>query len=41
MQAQVIKPNSAIQDDKHRLWVFLAGSIEMGKSEDWQVRIEQ
>jgi len=40
MKAQVIKPNSPIQDDKHGLSVFLAGSIEMGKAEDWQVRIE-
>ena len=40
MIAQVIKPTSLIQDDKHRLSIFLAGSIEMGKAEDWQVRIE-
>jgi hypothetical protein len=41
MLAQVIKPTHKDQKEKHRLTVFLAGSIEMGKAEDWQVRIEQ
>jgi hypothetical protein len=40
MKAQVIKPSHEDQKQKHRLSVFLAGSIEMGKAEDWQVRIE-
>lgn len=37
---QVIKPNSEDQVTKYRPTVFLAGSIEMGAAEDWQVRIE-
>jgi hypothetical protein len=41
MKAQVIKPSHEDQKQKHRISVFLAGSIEMGKAEDWQVRIEQ
>jgi hypothetical protein len=40
MKAQIIKPSHEDQKQKHRLSVFLAGSIEMGKAEDWQVRIE-
>lgn len=38
---QVIKPNSQNQVSEHRTSVFLAGSIEMGLAEDWQVRIER
>lgn len=38
---QVIKPNSKKQVTKFRPTIFLAGSIEMGKAEDWQVRIEK
>jgi hypothetical protein len=37
---QVIKPNSKFQKTEHNCSVFLAGSIEMGKAEDWQKRIE-
>jgi hypothetical protein len=33
---QVIKPNSEIQTDLNQISIFLAGSIEMGKAEDWQ-----
>lgn len=40
MKAQVIKPSHEEQKKEHRYSVFLAGSIEMGKAEDWQVRIE-
>lgn len=36
---QVIKPNSKFQKTEHNCSVFLAGSIEMGKAEDWQKRI--
>ncbi len=37
---QVIKPNSKYQKVENDCSVFLAGSIEMGKAEDWQKRIE-
>lgn len=37
---QVIKPTARNQECKHGTAVFLAGSIEMGKAEDWQKRIE-
>jgi hypothetical protein len=37
---QIIKPNSKIQDAKNYPTIFLAGSIEMGNAEDWQVRIQ-
>ena len=36
MAIQIIKPNSEEQVTKNQLSVFLAGSIEMGKAEDWQ-----
>lgn len=35
-EIQVIKPNSEIQTDLNQISIFLAGSIEMGKAEDWQ-----
>lgn len=38
---QVIKPNSRKQETKYRPSVFLAGSIEMGKAEDWQAKLEK
>lgn len=38
--AQIIKPQHEDQETAFRPTVFLAGSIEMGKAEDWQVRIE-
>jgi hypothetical protein len=38
---QIIKPNSDNQETQFRPSVFLAGSIEMGAAEDWQVRIEK
>lgn len=38
---QVIKPNSKFQKVENECSVFLAGSIEMGKAEDWQKRIEK
>jgi hypothetical protein len=38
--AQIIKPHHEDQEIAFRPTVFLAGSIEMGKAEDWQVRIE-
>ena len=38
---QVIKPNSENQVTSYRPSIFLAGSIEMGLAEDWQVRIEK
>lgn len=36
MAIQIIKPNSEEQVTKNQLSIFLAGSIEMGKAEDWQ-----
>jgi hypothetical protein len=38
--AQIIKPTFEDQETQFRPSIFLAGSIEMGKAEDWQVRIE-
>ena len=38
---QVIKPNSRKQEAKYSTGVFLAGSIEMGKAEDWQAKLEK
>jgi len=38
--AQIIKPSHTDQETAFHPTVFLAGSIEMGKAEDWQVRIE-
>jgi hypothetical protein len=38
--SQIIKPNSHSQEIRYYLTVFLAGSIEMGSAEDWQIRIE-
>ena len=37
---QLIKPEFANQTTQNLVSVFLAGSIEMGKAEDWQVRLE-
>ena len=36
MAIQIIKSNSEEQVTKNQLSIFLAGSIEMGKAEDWQ-----
>jgi hypothetical protein len=38
--AQIIKPGHDDQETHFHPSIFLAGSIEMGKAEDWQVRIE-
>lgn len=38
---QLIKPESPTQQTANRISVFLAGSIEMGKAEDWQVAVEK
>lgn len=38
---QLIKPESTNQTTEHLVSIFLAGSIEMGKAEDWQVRLEK
>ncbi len=38
--AQVIKPTTNNQDQAHIISVFLAGSIEMGAAEDWQVKLQ-
>ena len=40
-RARVIKPSSKVQFSKNDISVFLAGSIEMGKAEDWQSRVER
>lgn len=37
---KVIKPPTAIDLDSDKPAVFLAGSIEMGKAEDWQKKVE-
>jgi hypothetical protein len=41
MKAQIIKPTSANQETEGQSSVFLAGSIEMGAAEDWQVRVQE
>lgn len=38
---QLIKPESTNQTTEHLVSIFLAGSIEMGKAEDWQVLLEK
>lgn len=38
---QLIKPESTNQTTENPVSIFLAGSIEMGKAEDWQVRLEK
>lgn len=38
---QLIKPESTNQTTENLVSIFLAGSIEMGKAEDWQVRLEK
>ena len=38
--AQVLKPPASLDFDPDRPSVFLAGSIEMGRAEDWQARLE-
>lgn len=38
---QLIKPESINQTTENLVSVFLAGSIEMGKAEDWQARLEK
>jgi hypothetical protein len=38
---QLIKPESSYQQTENHISVFLAGSIEMGKAEDWQVNLEK
>lgn len=39
--ATVLKPPTLLGGtDPNKISVFLAGSIEMGKAEDWQVRLE-
>ena len=38
--SQIIKPNSHSQEILNHPTIFLAGSIEMGSAEDWQIRIE-
>lgn len=37
----VIKATAAISDQAEHPWLFLAGSIEMGKAEDWQHTVEE
>jgi hypothetical protein len=37
----ILKPNSDINDSGNLFTVFLAGSIEMGKAENWQETIEK
>ena len=39
--ARVIKPPTPIEMDAHSPSVFLAGSIDMGQAENWQLQFEQ
>ena len=39
-KCQIIKPDSKDQNVKYKTTVFLAGSIEMGKAEEWQSKVE-
>jgi hypothetical protein len=41
MESQVIKPSDRDPEVKYGLSVFLAGSIEMGRAENWQLKIEK
>lgn len=41
MNAQIIKPTTTNQETEGQTSVFLAGSIEMGAAEDWQVRVQK
>ena len=38
-KATIIKSPNIIPTEDNRLKIFLGGSIDMGKSEDWQARI--
>ena len=40
-QATIIKSPNVIPPEDNRLKIFLGGSIDMGKSENWQARIEK
>lgn len=37
----ILKPTSNLSEAGNRFTVFIAGSIEMGKAENWQVKIEK
>lgn len=39
--AHILKPPAPLLLDEHAPSVFLAGSIEMGAAEDWQVQVER
>ena len=39
MTAAIVKPQNAVPLDTRKPILFLAGSIEMGKAEDWQARL--
>jgi len=41
MNCQVLKPNSTNQTQAFKTSIFLAGSIEMGKAEDWQTEVQK
>lgn len=34
-----LQPTERVYDSRARPWLFLAGSIEMGKAEDWQAKV--
>lgn len=38
--SQVLKPPTALSSTANEISIFLAGSIEMGKAEDWQTKIQ-
>ena len=40
MKSQVIKPTSSKQSQEHYPGIFLAGSIDMGSSVDWQTDVQ-
>ena len=41
MKSQVIKPTSSKQSQEHYPGIFLAGSIDMGSSVDWQTATQE
>lgn len=38
--SQILKPPAPLSSTKNEISIFLAGSIEMGKAEDWQSKIQ-
>lgn len=38
--ARILKPPAPLRLEEHERSLFLAGSIEMGRAEDWQAQVE-